>query len=93
MTEITTEEIQTQSEEVEMSDFLDVPMELSFVLGRKKMKVRDLLLLKHEYLIEIPKSAGENLDVYVNGKLIGYGEILDMEGSAGVRITDFHDKA
>jgi len=92
MTEIKAEVIQKQDYRGEMSDFLDVPMKLSFELGRKSMKVRDVLLLKQESLIEIPKSAGENLDIYINGKLIGCGEILDMEGNAGIRLTDYHEK-
>jgi len=60
--------------------------------SKPSMKVRDVLLLKQESLIEIPKSAGENLDIYINGKLIGCGEILDMEGNAGIRLTDYHEK-
>jgi len=39
--------------------------------------------------VDIPKSAGENIDVYVNGKLVAFGEILDLEGKARVRLTDF----
>ena len=93
MADIAAEENQLQQQGGDISGFLDVPMKLSFELGRKRMQVRDVLLLKEECLIEIPKSAGENLDVYVNGKLIGYAEILDMEGNAGIRLTDFHDKA
>jgi flagellar motor switch/type III secretory pathway protein FliN len=35
------------------------------------------------------RPAGENIDLYVGGKLVGYGEIMLIESNIGVRITDF----
>jgi flagellar motor switch protein FliN/FliY len=82
-------EVQTQQQSFdEVSDYIDIPMRITFELGRRNMQVRDILLLRPDSVVEIPKSAGENLDVYVNGKLVGFGEILEMEGKAGVRLTD-----
>jgi flagellar motor switch protein FliN/FliY len=92
MTETNQEKPPNQKSVSEMTDFLDVPMKITFELGRNNMQVREVLRLKQESLVEIPKSAGENLDIYIDGELIGYGEILDMEGTAGVRLTDFHEK-
>jgi flagellar motor switch protein FliN/FliY len=40
-------------------------------------------------VIEMPRSAGENIDVYVSDTLIGFGEIVIIENSLGFRITDF----
>jgi flagellar motor switch protein FliN/FliY len=54
------------------------------------MKVRELLLLRPDSLLELPKSAGENVDIFINGRLVGYGEVLEMEGSAGIRLTDIY---
>ena len=73
----------------EFSEFLDVPMRVALEVGRRDMKVREILRLKPESIVEVPKSAGENIDVYVNGKLVACGEILEMEGKAGIRLTDF----
>jgi flagellar motor switch protein FliN/FliY len=64
-------------------------MQVSLEVGRQRLKVRDILLLKPESIIEVPKAAGENIDVYFNGRLAAFGEILEMEGKAGVRLTDF----
>jgi flagellar motor switch protein FliN/FliY len=72
----------------EVAHFLDVPMSVVIQLGQRSMKVREVLLLKPESIVELPKSAGENVDIYINGKLIAFGEVLQMEGSAGIRITD-----
>jgi flagellar motor switch protein FliN len=73
----------------EFSDVLDILMRVTLEVGRKGMRVRDILQLKPDSVVEVGKSAGENVDVYVNGKLVAFGEILDMENKAGVRLTDF----
>ena len=72
----------------EVAHFLDVPLNVLIQLGQRSMKVREVLQLKPESIVELPKSAGENVDIYINGKLIAFGEVLQMEGSAGIRITD-----
>ena len=74
----------------ELSEYLDIPMRVTLEIGRRNMQVRDILLLKPSSIVDIPKAAGENIDVYVNGKLIAFGEILEMENKAGIRLTDFN---
>jgi flagellar motor switch protein FliN len=70
--------------------FLDVPFKVAVQLGNRSMSIREILQLKKSSIIQLQKSAGENVDVLVNGTLIAYGEVLDMEGNAGIRITDIH---
>jgi flagellar motor switch protein FliN len=65
-------------------------MKITVQLGKRSMTIREILQLKANSIVELSKSAGENVDITVNGKLIAYGEVLDMEGSAGIRLTDFH---
>jgi flagellar motor switch protein FliN len=74
----------------EFADYLDVPMNINLEVGRRPMKVREILLLKPESIVEIAKSAGENIDIYINDRLVAFGEILEVEGKAGIRLTDFH---
>jgi flagellar motor switch protein FliN/FliY len=74
----------------EIRHYSDIPLRISIILGRREMKVRELLQLRPDSLLELPKSAGENVDILVNGRLIGYGEVLEMEGSAGIRLTDLY---
>ncbi len=74
----------------ELAGYLDIPMRITLEIGRRSMQVRDILLLKPSSIVDIPKAAGENIDVYVNGKLIAFGEILEMESKAGIRLTDFN---
>jgi flagellar motor switch protein FliN len=77
----------------EYADYLDIPMQITLEIGRREMQVRDILMLKPSSVVDIPKAAGENIDVYVNGKLVAFGEILEMENKAGIRLTDFFTQA
>lgn len=73
----------------EFSGLFDVPMRVVLEVGRRTMKVREILMLKPDSLLEITKSAGENLDLYINDRLVAFGEVLEMDGRAGIRLTDF----
>ncbi len=41
-------------------------------------------------VVWLTRSAGENMDIYVGGTLLGSGEIVMIESTFGVRITDFN---
>jgi flagellar motor switch protein FliN/FliY len=72
----------------EVSHYLDIPMNVRVQLGQRFLKIRDILQLRPQSIIELPKSAGENIDILVNGKLVAFGEVLEMEGNAGIRLTN-----
>ncbi len=72
----------------EVAHYLDVPLKVTIQLGSREMKIREILRLKQNSIVELPKSAGENIDVHVNGKPVAYGEVIDMEGNARIRLTD-----
>jgi flagellar motor switch protein FliN len=67
----------------------DVPIEISVELDRRMLKIRDILELQPGSTVEMPRSAGENIDIYIGGKLVGFGEIVIIENAMGVRITNF----
>ncbi len=67
----------------------DVPVQIGTELDRKIMTVRQLLELDKGCVIKMMRSAGENIDVLVGGVLLAYGEIVIIEDTVGVRITDF----
>ncbi|MDD7794636.1 flagellar motor switch phosphatase FliY [Clostridium sp. 'White wine YQ'] len=66
---------------------LDVPLEISVVLGRTKKSIRDILNFSSGSLIELEKLAEEPVEVLVNGKKIAYGEVVVVDENFGVRIT------
>ncbi len=72
----------------EVVHYVDIPMKVRVQLGQRFLKIREILQLKPQSIIELPKSAGENIDILINGKLVGYGEVLEMEGNAGIRLTN-----
>ena len=76
----------------EAKDFLDVPVRITIQLASCNMKVKDILQLQESSIVELPKSAGENVDILVNNRLIAGGDVLELEGTTGVRLTDFNTK-
>ncbi|WP_291580726.1 flagellar motor switch phosphatase FliY [Clostridium sp. UBA6640] len=66
---------------------LDVPLEVSVVLGRTQKNIRDILNLGTGSLIELDKLAEEPVDILVNGKKIAYGEVVVVDENFGVKIT------
>lgn len=66
---------------------LDVPLEISVVLGRTKKSIKDILNLGTGSLIELQKLAEEPVEVLVNGKKIAYGEVVVVDENFGVRLT------
>jgi flagellar motor switch protein FliN len=76
----------------EMQHFLDVPIKITIQLASCKMKIREILQLQLSSIIELPKSAGENVEVLINDRLIAFGEVLELEGSTGIRLTDLNNQ-
>lgn len=67
---------------------LDVPMHITVELGRTTRMIREVLNLGTGSIIELDKLAGEPVDLLVNGKLIAKGEVVVIDESFGVRITE-----
>ena len=74
----------------EIGHFSDIPLDVLVELDRKVMAIRDILALDKGHVIKMNRSAGENLDLIVGGALLAFGEIVIIESSMGVRITDFN---
>ena len=67
---------------------MDVPLEVTVELGRTSKSISDILDLGPGKIIELNKIAGEPIDVLVNGKYVAKGEVVVIEESFGVRITE-----
>ena len=67
---------------------LDVPLDISVVLGRTKKSIKDILNFSTGSLIELDKLAEEPVEVLVNGKTIALGEVVVVDENFGVRITN-----
>jgi len=71
-----------------LARFEDLPLELSVELDRRTMRVREILNLKPGSVIKMNRSAGDNMNLLFHGVLVGFGEIVVIEDTIGVRITD-----
>jgi flagellar motor switch protein FliN/FliY len=67
---------------------MDVPLQIAVELGRTTKKIREILEFGQGSIIELDKLAGEPVDILVNGKAIAKGEVVVIDESFGVRITD-----
>lgn len=67
---------------------LDIPLEVTVVLGKTNMLINDLLQLGQGSVIELTKLAGEPLEILVNNKLVARGEPVVVNEKFGVRLTD-----
>ena len=67
---------------------MDVPLEVTVELGRTSKSISDILDFGPGKIIELNKLAGEPIDVLVNGKYVAKGEVVVIEESFGVRITE-----
>ena len=75
----------------EIAPLGDVPVDIEIELDRRIMTAREVLHLEPGSIIGTSRSAGENIDIYIGGVLSASGEIVLIENSLGVRITDFRD--
>lgn len=66
----------------------DVEVELTLEIGRRRMRIGEVLKLSAGQTFELAKAAGEPLDIYVNGQLLGRGEAVVVGDRYGVRITE-----
>lgn len=67
---------------------MDLPLQVTVELGRTQKLIRDILEFGSGSIIELDKLAGEPVDILVNGKAIAKGEVVVIDESFGVRITD-----
>ena len=76
----------SQKENIEL--IKDVPLEVTVELGRTTKSIKDILEFAPGTIVELNKIAGESVDVLVNGKYVAKGEVVVIEESFGVRITE-----
>ena len=76
----------TQQENIDL--IMDVPLEVTVELGRTKKSIKEILEFAPGTIVELDKIAGEPIDILVNGKMVAKGEVVVIEESFGVRITD-----
>ena len=77
----------------EIAHLADIRVEVQAELDRITMTIEKILEMEPGTVIQTNRSAGENIHLVVGGSLIGSGEIVIIEETVGVRITDFKEES
>jgi flagellar motor switch protein FliN/FliY len=72
----------------ELKPFLAVPLNVTIELGRSRLSIGELLELGYHSVFSLDKTAGNNLDIYVNNVLIGRGEVVVIEDRIGIKLNE-----
>jgi flagellar motor switch protein FliN/FliY len=67
---------------------MEMPLTLTFEVGRAKLKIGDLLSLGQGSVLELHRLVGEDLDLFVNGKLIAHGKVVGINEKFGAQLTE-----
>lgn len=67
---------------------LDVKVKVTVQLGSCMLPMRDILALAAGSVIQLQHRASEPVGLYVNDKLVAYGEVVVVEENFGIKITE-----
>ena len=66
----------------------DIDVRLTVELGRKQMRLRDVLALGENSIVELDRLTDDPLDILVNGKLIARGEVVAQGNRFAIRVLE-----
>jgi flagellar motor switch protein FliN/FliY len=99
-TENTKEKEKTQEEDqspdlswMDYSGILDMEVEFVSDLGETELTVHEILQLEKGSIIDLKKPAGESVESYVNGRILGKGEVMVYEKNLAIRINEVLDSS
>jgi flagellar motor switch protein FliN/FliY len=75
----------------ELDDFLEIPIKVNVIIGKKMVKIGELLNLAPGSLLTLKRSAGESLLIYLEDTFFAKGEVTVMEDTFAVRLTEIND--
>jgi len=84
---------ETQDEQRNLELLLDVKIPIAVEVGSTQMSLDDVLKLVPGSVVALDKKAEEAVDLRVNGKLVARGEVVLVDDSYGLRITQIVDAA
>ena len=71
-----------------ISRVLDIPIEITAILGRTKMSLNEILELGRGSLIELDTLENQEVEILVNGKKVAYGPVVISNQNFGIKITE-----
>ncbi|MDR0664047.1 MAG: flagellar motor switch protein FliN [Helicobacteraceae bacterium] len=92
MTNQTNQEAKNADEMIpDFSELLAMEIELVSDLGQTTLPLREVLNLERGSVIDLGKPAGESVEIYVNGRIIGRGEVMVYEKNLAIRVNEVLD--
>ena len=70
-----------------ISRILDIPIEITAVLGKTRMPLNEILELGKGSLVELDTLENQEVEILVNGKKILYGQVVISQQNFGIKIT------
>ena len=89
--ELNTIEKEVSDHKIDM--LLEVELDVTIELGRKRMTIQEILQLGKGSIIELSKLAGEPVDIFVNQKKLAQGEVVVVDENFAIRITNLIEKS
>ena len=78
---------------MDYSGLLDMEVEFVSDLGETKLTIAEILDLNKGSIIDLGKPAGESVEAYVNGRILGKGEVMVYEKNLAIRINEILDSS
>ena len=88
MSEMNAEDKLSEEQAQNLELIMEVPLQVTVEIGRTRRKVHDILSYTKGSLVVLDKLAGDQVDVFVNGKCIAKGDVVVVDDNFGVRITE-----
>ena len=76
----------------EIAHLADIPAPIEVSLDQIVMTIRQILALETGSLIKTTRAAGDNITIAIGGAPFGSGEVVIIEETVAVRITDFKEE-
>lgn len=76
------------TEEKTLDILLDVKVKVTVQLGSVQLPMREVLELAAGAVLQLSQSASDPVGLYVNDKLVAYGEVVVVEDNFGIKVTE-----
>lgn len=76
---------------IDYSGLLDMQVEFSSYLGTVELSLAEILKLQKGSIIDLRKPAGESVEIFINQRIIGKGEIMVYEKNLAIRVNEILD--
>ena len=86
-------DVEKELEWMDYSGLLDMEVEFSAYLGETEITLEEILKWEKGTIIDLEKPAGESVESYINGRIVGKGEVMVYEKNLAIRINEVLDSS